>query len=72
MGSNRTFEECDTGGEVILTWEFLEAPNRRFYWRAIAADGSITHQSRETFHSLDDCAADASRMWGASAAAASR
>jgi hypothetical protein len=56
---------------VILTWEFLEAPNRRFYWRAIAADGSVTHQSREMFRSLDECAADASRMWmGLSAAAA--
>jgi hypothetical protein len=72
MASNPLLEACDAGGDVILTWEFLEAPNRRFYWRAIAADGSITHQSRETFQSLDECAADASRMWGASAAAASR
>ena len=72
MGSHQLFEERDAGGDVILTWEFLEAPNRRFYWRAIAADGSITHQSRETFRSLDECAADASRTWGATAAVESR
>ena len=63
MGSHGLLDERGPGGEVILTWEFLEAPNRRFYWRAFAADGSITHQSRETFRSLDECAADASRMW---------
>jgi hypothetical protein len=63
MGSYRLLDECGPEGDVILTWEFLEAPNRRFYWRAIAADGSVTHRSRETFRSLDECAADASRMW---------
>jgi hypothetical protein len=63
MGSYRSAEERGPGGDVILTWELLEAPNRRFYWRAFAADGSITHHSRETFSSLDECAADAGRMW---------
>jgi hypothetical protein len=63
MGSYRWGEERGAAGDVILTWEFLEAPNRRFYWRAIAADGSITQRSRETFASLEECAADASRMW---------
>jgi hypothetical protein len=63
MGSNGLLDGGAPGGDVILTWEFLEAPNRRFYWRAFAADGSIIHQSRETFRSLDECAADASRMW---------
>jgi hypothetical protein len=59
MGSPVALE---AGGEVILTWEFVEAPNRRFYWRAIAADGSVSQQSPETFPSLDACAADVSRM----------
>jgi hypothetical protein len=62
MGSHRLLEEFSPGGDVILTWEFVEAPNRRFYWRAIAADGSLTHRSGETFGSLDECAADASLM----------
>jgi hypothetical protein len=70
MGSYRLLDGCGPGGDVILTWEFLEAPNRRFYWRAIAADGSVTHQSRETFRTLDECAADASRMWMEHSAAA--
>ncbi|MGZ8266623.1 MAG: hypothetical protein ACXWUU_04105 [Burkholderiales bacterium] len=52
----------EAGGDVILTWEFVEAPNRRFYWRAIAADGSVSQQSRETFSSLDSCGADVSRL----------
>ncbi len=63
MGSYRHLEEAGPGGDVILTWEFLEAPNRRFYWRAIAADGAITHHSRETFRSLEECATDASLLW---------
>jgi hypothetical protein len=72
MGSHGVLEERGRGGDVILTWQFLEAPNRRFYWRAIAADGSITHCSGETFASLDECAADASRTWTDLSAAARR
>ena len=52
--------------DVILTWEFLEAPNRRFFWRAIASDGAISRESDHTFPTLDECAADASRMWARS------
>lgn len=33
-------------------WSFLEAPNRRFFWRAVAADGSIGQEPANTFMSL--------------------
>jgi hypothetical protein len=63
MGSHLAFEARNAGDDVILTWEFLQRPNRRFYWRAVAADGSVSCQSPATFASLDECAADARRMW---------
>lgn len=61
MGSRFLFDAL-RGGDVILTWEFVEGPDRRFYWRAIAADGLVTQESPYTFPTLDDCAADAGRM----------
>ena len=53
----------ESAGDVVLTWEFIEAPNQRYLWRAVAADGSITQESVQTFASLEECAADLSRAW---------
>lgn len=50
-------------GDVILTLQLVEAPNRQFFWRAITADGSVSQESCTTFASLEECAADASRAW---------
>lgn len=66
MENHLVVEARGAQGDVILTWEFLEAPNRRFFWRAIASDGAVSRESDHTFTSLDECAADASRMWARS------
>lgn len=63
MGSHLVVEARGAAGDVVLTWQFVEAPNRRFFWRALASDGSVSQQSEAKFQSLEDCAADASRSW---------
>lgn len=63
MGDHFLHDSRRADGDVVLSWEFLEGSNRRFFWRAVAADGTVSHQSRQTFRSLDECVADASRIW---------
>jgi hypothetical protein len=63
MGSHFIFDNRRADGDLVLSWEFLEGPDRRFFWRAVAADGTISHQSCQTFRSLEECVADASRIW---------
>jgi hypothetical protein len=63
MGSHFTHDSRPADGDVVLRWEFLEGSNRLFYWRAVAADGTVSHHSRHNFRSLEECVADASRIW---------
>jgi len=63
MGNYFAFDSHRTDADLVLSWEFLEGPDRRFFWRAVAADGTVSHQSPQTFCSLEACVADASRIW---------
>jgi hypothetical protein len=61
MESRLVVEARNADGEVVLTWEFVQTPECRFLWRALALDGAARGQSQATFATLEECAADARR-----------